>query len=598
MKKRNGKILVQVGALVLALFALAAAVNGIFIYRSNRRNYIDMLERHTGNVLQQTRTVMEAYASLPWLLDYWQTHVSEMELPGDCSQRAEDVTHLLLDRKIDSACAVTPEQAQTFPDREQQLFAEYCYLEIVPQYDELKSNFELQNLYCVSMITMDNALPIFQALPDRELGSYGNFFALGENWPFNASLHPAVSEMYTEREDRTYFEQVTSTTDGTEYLFAYLPIMEDGNIRCHICASYVMDALRESIAQDVQGIERINIAIMVSAAALLLFLINRSILRHLAFVQKTIRKYRETKDSDTVVKDLKTIQTGNEVGRLADDFSEMAVELDRYTGEMVRLTAEKERIDTELSLAARIQADMLPSDFQAFPGRKDFDIYATMDPAKEVGGDFYDFFLVDDDHLCMVMADVSGKGVPAALFMMASKIILANHVMLGKSPTQILTDANAAICANNREDMFVTVWLGILDLKSGKLTAVNAGHEYPAMEQAGKDFSLLKDKHGFPAGALEWSKYHEYEVQLDPGDAVFLYTDGVPEATDSKGELYGRSRMLAVLNRAPDAEPEVLLKTVRADVDAFVGNAEQFDDLTMMCVRYHGPIQKQTDAQA
>ena len=261
----------------------------------------------------------------------------------------------------------------------------------------------------------------------------------------------------------------------------------------------------------------------------------------------------------------------------------------RQTEQYEKQRLESSRLETELNMASNIQADMLPNIFPAFPERDEFDIYASMDPAKEVGGDFYDFFLLDDSHLGMVMADVSGKGVPAALFMMVSKIVLQQYTVQGLSPRDALEASNRTICANNREEMFVTVWLGVLDIETGRLTAANAGHEYPAIGKAGKGFSLLSDKHGLVIGAFEHSKYREYEVQLEPGDAVFLYTDGVPEATNAREELYGTDRMLAALNRSPDAAPEALLKSLRADVDAFVGSAPQFDDLTMLCLRYNGP---------
>ena len=261
----------------------------------------------------------------------------------------------------------------------------------------------------------------------------------------------------------------------------------------------------------------------------------------------------------------------------------------RAIEETHRAAAERERINNELSLAAQIQADMLPNVFPAFPDRSDFDIYASMVPAKEVGGDFYDFFLVDDDHLCMVMADVSGKGVPAALFMMASKIILANNAMAGKSPAQILTDTNTSICTHNRQEMFVTVWLGILELSTGKLTAANAGHEYPVLKRPDGRFELLKDKHGFILGGMEGVKYREYELRIEPGAKLFLYTDGIPEAMDAENRLFGTGRMLEALNRGPEAVPEQILKNVRAAVDAYVKEAEQFDDLTMLCLSYRGP---------
>lgn len=253
---------------------------------------------------------------------------------------------------------------------------------------------------------------------------------------------------------------------------------------------------------------------------------------------------------------------------------------------------ESSRLETELSMASSIQADMLPNIYPAFPERSEFDIYASMDPAKEVGGDFYDFFLIDDDHLCLVIADVSGKGVPAALFMMASKIILSSHAMLGKSPAQILADTNAAICSNNREEMFVTVWLGILEISTGKLTAANAGHEFPVLCNPGGKFEFVKDKHGFVIGGMDGVKYKEYELLLKPGSKLFIYTDGVPEATDEDKQLFGTERLLNALNADVSAKPEDVLRNLRNAVDGFVKDAEQFDDITMLCLEYKGALQK------
>ncbi len=281
-------------------------------------------------------------------------------------------------------------------------------------------------------------------------------------------------------------------------------------------------------------------------------------------------------------------RTNDEIEVLAESFSMLSGKTLEYISEVEKVTAEKERIGTELALATRIQADMLPSIFPAFPDRSEFDIYASMDPAKEVGGDFYDFFLIDDDHLCLFIADVSGKGVPAALFMMASKNILANNAQMGKTPAQILNDTNAAICANNREEMFVTVWLGILEISSGRLTAANAGHEYPALKKPGGIFELVKDAHGLVIGGIDDAKYREYELQLEPGAALFVYTDGVPESTDDKLEQFGTDRMLEALNSAPDATAREVLKNVRSAVDGFVRDSEQFDDITMLCLEYNG----------
>lgn len=259
-----------------------------------------------------------------------------------------------------------------------------------------------------------------------------------------------------------------------------------------------------------------------------------------------------------------------------------------------RQQIESSRISTELTMASAIQADMVPNLFPAFPEREEFDVYATMTPAKQVGGDFYDFFLIDDDHLCLVMADVSGKGVAAALFMMASKIILANNAMMGKKPAQILSDTNATICANNREEMFVTVWLGILEISTGKLTAANAGHEYPVIKKDDGKFELFKDPHGFVIGGIDCAKYVEYEIQLTPGSKLFLYTDGVPEAINSKKVFFGNERMVDSLNKYMDLTPTEILKNVKSDVEQFAQEAEQFDDITMLAFEYKG-IKKTID---
>ncbi|MBQ7431004.1 MAG: PP2C family protein-serine/threonine phosphatase [Butyrivibrio sp.] len=242
--------------------------------------------------------------------------------------------------------------------------------------------------------------------------------------------------------------------------------------------------------------------------------------------------------------------------------------------------------EDELSLATRIQSAMLPSIFPAFPEKSEFEVYASMNPAKEVGGDFYDFYLVDEDHLALLIADVSGKGVPAALFMMASKILLQNYTMLGMSPGKVLDTANRAICSNNKEDMFVTVWLGILDIKTGVLTASNAGHEYPIFMKNGHDFELYKDKHGFVVGGMDGVKYSEYQIQMEKGDKLFLYTDGVAEATNRNKELFGTERTIAALNQVKDKTPKDILQKISESIDGFVNEAPQFDDITMVCLEY------------
>ena len=279
-----------------------------------------------------------------------------------------------------------------------------------------------------------------------------------------------------------------------------------------------------------------------------------------------------------------TYRTGDEIEVLAESFDDLSKKTKQYIIDITRITKEKERIGTELELARKIQADMLPNIYPAFPDRPEFDIYATMTPAKEVGGDFYDFFLIDDDHLGMVMADVSGKGVPAALFMMMSKILINNYAMQGGSPGKVLEQTNSAICRKNEEEMFVTVWFGILEISTGRITAANAGHEFPILRKPDGDFELFRDKHGFVIGGMAGMKFKEYEIMLEKGGTLFLYTDGVPEATNASEELFGTERLIEALNMNKEKGPRQLLPEIKKAVDDFVGEADQFDDLTMLAV--------------
>ena len=282
------------------------------------------------------------------------------------------------------------------------------------------------------------------------------------------------------------------------------------------------------------------------------------------------------------------INTHDEIEELADSFEFMNTEIRDYIHQVEGLTAEKERIGAELDIARSIQSGMLPSTFPPFPNRNDFDLYASMTPAKEVGGDFYDYFLIDDNHLALVIADVSGKGVPAALTMMATKILINNTALMHSSPAKILSEVNKQVTESNNADMFVTVWLGILELSTGTLTCSNAGHEYPVIYREGKSFELFKDKHGLVLGAMPESKYSEYTVKLEKGDVIYVYTDGVPEATDNDEKQMGMDYMVNALNNMPSTDPETIINEMYNAIDDFIQGAEQFDDTTMLCVRYKG----------
>jgi len=317
------------------------------------------------------------------------------------------------------------------------------------------------------------------------------------------------------------------------------------------------------------------------------FIMRRYFIDPLMKIRDNVTEFAENNTVTTIA--LTGIKTKDEIQELAESIHLMEGDIVKYIHNIRTITAEKERIGAELNVATQIQADMLPRIFPPFPERHDIDLYAIMDPAKEVGGDFYDFFLVDPDHLCLVIADVSGKGVPAALFMVIAKTLINSHAMLGKSPSEILEKVNHQLCKGNEAEMFVTVWLAIIELSTGKGIAVNAGHEHPALRRADGKYELIVYRHSPAVATLDGMRFRQHDFELHPGDSLFVYTDGVPEATSSQNELFGPDRMLEALNRNPLANPEDTLSNVRRAIDAFVGDAPQFDDITMLSLLYKGP---------
>ena len=286
------------------------------------------------------------------------------------------------------------------------------------------------------------------------------------------------------------------------------------------------------------------------------------------------------------------IHTRDEIEELYHATQSMQKSIINYMDNLTRVTAEKERIGAELNVATQIQASMLPCIFPAFPDRDEMDIYATMTPAKEVGGDFYDFFMVDDRHMAIVMADVSGKGVPAALFMVIGKTLIKDHTQPGRDLGEVFTEVNNILCESNENGMFITAFEGVLDLVTGEFRYVNAGHEMPFICKAGGSFAAYKIRPGFVLAGFEDMNYKAGSMTLDVGDLIFQYTDGVTEATNVENQLYGMERLEQVLNRVKDRTPSEILPEVKKDIDAFVGEAPQFDDITMLCVEYKAKMKK------
>ena len=368
---------------------------------------------------------------------------------------------------------------------------------------------------------------------------------------------------------------------------AYSPIFNSsGDPVAVVGVDLSIPGLRKTIIMYMLLVLGAIFTITLIAQSLFYTFIEKNIIKPITKLTKSTGKMIENLESDNVV-DL-NIHTGDEIEELADAVKKMDGDLHDYIKRLSAITAEKERIGAELNVAKRIQEGMLPNIFPPFPERNEFELYASMTPAKEVGGDFYDFFMVDDTHLALVMADVSGKGVPAALFMAISKVLIKTAVQAGRSPGEALERVNMQLLEGNDTGLFVTVWLAVIDITTGKGTAANAGHENPALRRAGGDFESIKYRHSPAVATLEGLEYKEHEFELGHGDVIFVYTDGVTEATNENMELMGEERMLEILNRNSDVETADLLQTVKTEIDRFAGNAPQFDDITMMIFEYKG----------
>ena len=583
-------ILFRVCIVILVAMLSSVAIGTVYTYNSAKKE-------EEADAIDAAKDIADGLRSgfsdegLKWIFDYWESNYSKMDvfivrdtsITEDEEEWLEehDMARRLWADKFDEGLSL--DDLEKLDDNGKRLFAEYIYYINWTMFNSFASIEGKNTIYRIyKVIETDEGKKAFVIMGNRI--QEDNEVPLGHVDDFNSERHPIVTrilESDIEPDETEHFE----SNDGKYYLYASWPIRLGGGATYIASVMYPWTETRNDlIDQTRQFIARVAVYIIITEL-LILLLFNIMILKPVRKLQEQIRDYTKDKDSGDCEQALFDINKRNdEVGSLSRDVTDLTKEMDRYVKEIYDLAEEKADAEATLSVATKIQADMLPCAFPAFPDRNDFDIFASMTPAKEVGGDFYDFFLLDDDHLAMVMADVSEKGIPAALFMVISKTLIKDQAQMCRSPKTILEEVNNKLYECNGEGMFVTVWLGILTLSTGKIVAANAGHEYPAIRKADGKFELVMDKHGFVLGTMKDMKYTEYEMELEKGGCLFLYTDGVPEATNADEQLFGTDRMIEALNKEPGAAPSVILANVKKATDEFVGEAPQFDDLTMLAV--------------
>lgn len=413
---------------------------------------------------------------------------------------------------------------------------------------------------------------------NRHIGESGALIIVGEDWNIVSDRHGNegrnlnVTGIYIDRSTMPENKTFEAVVYGKQAFCSY--IFSEGY---YIVA--VMPLEEAMFSRDISVYITVFMEFVVFGMLFIVvyFLIKKLVVDNMVKINKSLAMITGG-NLDTVV----NVRTNEEFASLSDDINSTVVTLKHYIAEAAA------RIDRELEFARSIQHSAIPTVFPPYPGHSEFDIYATMDTAKEVGGDFYDFYFVGENRLGFLIADVSGKGIPAAMFMMTAKTIIKGYAESGKPVDEVFTTANEKLCESNDAGMFVTAWMGVLDTVTGKVEFANAGHNPPLVRHAGGGFEYLRSKPCFILAGMDGIKYRKNEFTLAPGDEIYLYTDGVTEATDSENNLYGEERLLALLNSMGDLSGEEICRAVKADMDAFVGDAPQFDDITMLYLKYNG----------
>ena len=587
-KKKNRKLLVQMAIVLISLFVLATLAVSNMVITSSFSTCLMNIEYNCENVLRSFETLSGTMGCSSALVRFWIDH-------------KEDITSYL---------STSPDEIDYVFDLINSRFGKYDYTDMTSK--EFQSLSEEDQLQIAQVAFYLESMSFSRQLSTRGVDNIQMIYedeATGEHLKIFDSIDPEINyhpgetvDMEKLSKDLRRSSKVTkgdsnfgliAPSPSNSYVFRIPSTYGDAADSL----SYLCTVTGQEVYESMSFVGRIRnrmILFLLGVLGIILIVLYQIVTKPLPKIKKSVQAYQTDKDGTKVVEQLSEIHSHNEIGVFADVFSDLALEMDRYLDETAKLAGEKERVSTELHIAGSIQSGMLP---KPLPRQAAFSLSASMSPAQYVGGDFYDYYFIDDDHLAMTIADVSGKGIPAALFMAVSKIILNRTALSGGTPARILAQANDQLCENNTGSLFVTVWLGILTLSTGELICANAGHENPALRLSDDGFRLSHTKHGLALGAMPGMKYRDETFRLAPGDALFVFTDGVPEANDaaSAGEkdvkeaFFSEERLESVLRALPsDCSTDGILKAVTDAVHDFVGDAPQFDDMTMLALIYDG----------
>lgn len=467
------------------------------------------------------------------------------------------------------------------------------YLETNGQSADYKQSKRYLDSYCLKM---NVSLVYVIKVDTSDYGRFTSVFnSVGANTPYtpweighqqdttNEEYAKIYKDMYENGLTRGTVYRFRNLNGAPPHITSLVPIKTHDRVTAIMCIQRPMEEIRTVRLKFLIEIGTAAVIMGVFVSFLASDFIRKQIVIPIRCIASEATRFANENKKGNLPENFAKI---GEISDLATSVYRMETDMLHYIDNITEITAEKQRIGTELSVASTIQENSIPNTFPAFPDRTDFDIFASMTPAKEIGGDFYNYFLVDDDHLVFYIGDASGKGIPAALFMMVTNILIHNKAQLeGFTPAQILSAVNSDICTHNKADMFVTLWLGILEISTGKVTFSNAGHDDAAIYRKDKNcFEYFKTKHSLVVGAMSSAKYKDFETTIKPGDKIFIYTDGVTEATNESNKMFTLENTLSELNNYKTASPQGIIEGMIGSVNDFVGEAPQFDDITMLCI--------------
>lgn len=588
---RSGRLLRKLAFMFVVLACVSIAMTAAATYYNTSQTFfssqLETLEKVAGYAEFSILSSGSDEGASQDTLDFWLAHGVSLdetmdELWDQVEASYEEYTAAESDNL--SGGQTSAEEVQSLEDAYEVMYQTYLYRNILDMPDRLMGKFNLA-LFNMYIPNDDGETVEVVMISNKERDHKNDQIVLGDTLDRPSSDYATLWQAWDSKEPSA---ELAESPDGSLYL-AYVPVqVSDGSywlIEIGIDSTRFKASLTHYVMRSVL---MVALVLLVCLAALLL-LLRKSLVKPLVALTGYLQRFSESKSSDVGKSIRGRDWPDDECGILADGTSNMVSEICEYVEDIATLSAERERVRSELAVAHSIQDSALPVVEGPFVGREEFALAASMNPAKAVGGDFYDFFFVDETHLAVVIADVTDKGVPAALFMMRSKATIKQQLMAGFAPGEALRRANDDLCSENDGDMFVTVWLGVLDLGAGTMVFANGGHNQPMLKRAGGAAGVAEwvpQLSGPVLGGMEGLPYKQFELAFAPGDMLLLYTDGVTEAQNAEREFYDDARLEACLSASDAAEPDAIIADVAADVAAFVAGADQSDDITMVAVRY------------